>query len=317
MTRKPTPADAALRDPWSLRAGEWVLYAMAWMFRWISRAFSTWAVAGVMAPIGGFLAASIPAWRRRAEANMALVWPEIDGSTRRDLVRDAGAEFTRLSVEYAHLDRFAGEMVLKVTGAEHLDTAREAGKGAILVSAHYGNWEAARLAAKQVGVETGIIYRAFNNRYLDRFTLNLIPIAGEPVLQKGRQGMRHLVTHVAQGGAVMVLVDQRNSGAPFIDFMGHPAETVTAAAELAQRTGAALIPVVGRRNVVERRFDVTFEQPVPPGDPQDMMREVNARISSWIEAEPAQWFWFHRRWRTTTRSRPKPTDQTKGAVSSR
>jgi KDO2-lipid IV(A) lauroyltransferase len=115
--------------------------------------------------------------------------------------------------------------------------------------------------------------------------------------------MRQLVTHVSRGGFVMILVDQRNTGTPFIDFLGRPAETATAAADLALRTGAALIPVCAARDVAARRFDVTFEAPVTGDDPRAMMAEVNRRIGAWIESSPEQWFWFHRRWRTTIRSR--------------
>ena len=169
-----------------------------------------------------------------------------------------------------------------------------------------GTAATARKAALDAGHETGIIYRAFNNRYLDRFTMDLIPGAGAPVLQKGRQGMRQLVAHVAKGGYVMILVDQRNSGAPFLDFLGHKAETVTVAADLALRSGAALIPCRAVRNVAERRFDISFEAPIEGEAPEEMMQAVNDRISAWIEEFPEQWFWFHRRWKSTLRSRPRP-----------
>lgn len=298
---------ASIRDRWSVRAGEWVLFTMAWSVRVLTWPVPTWTLTGIMAPIGGWICFLIPKVRRRAEANLALIWPEQSPAERNHLIRRTGAEFTRLAVEYARLDRFAPRMKLDVRGTEHLDAAQTAGKGAILVSAHYGNWEAARQAAKQHGFESGIIYRAFNNRYLDRFTMNLIPITGEPVLQKGRQGMRKLVSHVASGGVVMILVDQRNSGAPFLNFIGHPAETVTAAADLALRTGAALIPVRARRDNEKRRFDVVFEVPVTGDNSEEMMQDVNDRITAWIEQYPEQWFWFHRRWRSTGRSRPQPT----------
>lgn len=292
------------RDRLTTRAGEWVLFALAWCFRTLTWPVPDWRLTGLAAPVGGALAVAIPSFRRRAEANLALVWPDRPPSERRRVLRAAGAEFTRLMIEYARLDRFLRDLRVETDGAEHLLAARDAGRGAVLVSAHYGNWEAARLAALRLGCETGIIYRAFNNRYLDRFTLELIPVAGRPVLQKGRQGMRQLVQHVARGGFVLILVDQRNSGAPFIDFLGHPAETVTAAAELALKTGAALIPARATRNVAGRRFDVVFEAPVTGGDARAMMAEVNRRIGAWVEERPEQWFWFHRRWRQTMRSRP-------------
>ncbi|MEM7669366.1 MAG: lysophospholipid acyltransferase family protein, partial [Pseudomonadota bacterium] len=179
---------------------------------------------------------------------------------------------------------------------------RPKGTGAILVTGHYGNWEAVRFAAQAMGHQSGIIYRAFNNRYLDRFTLNLIPAVGEPILQKGG-GIRQLFAHVKKGGVVMILVDQRNTGAPYLDFLGKPAETVTAAAEMAAKTGAALIPAVGRRDLAAGKFHVRFETPVAAADPATMMQEVNDRLGAWIIEAPDQWFWLHRRWRTTTRSR--------------
>lgn len=288
------------RDRWLTRAIEWVLFAMAWSFRWITWPLSTWRLLKLVSPIGGILVMAIPSFRRRAMDNLALVWPDRSAEHRR-ITRQAAVHALALMLEYARLDRWLRQTVLVVDGETHLRD-RPKGEGAILVTAHFGNWEAARMAARQMGHESGIIYRAFNNRYLDRFTMNLIPAVGEPVLQKGG-GMRKLFAHVARGGVVMILVDQRNSGAPFVDFLGHPAETVLAAAELAERTGARLIPCVAIRDLRAEVFRVTFEPPVKGETPLESMTKVNARISAWIERTPEQWFWFHRRWRTTGRSR--------------
>ena len=294
------------KDRWTTRAGEWSLYAIAWTLRWVTWPIPTRWLSAMAGRVGGALMMAIPSVRRRALRNLELVWPDRPLQERMAIARGAARQFSRLGVEYARLDRVIREVPVQAQGLEILQAAKEAGKGAVLVTAHFGNWEAARLAAKRAGCETGIIYRAFNNRYLDRFTMNLIPAAGAPVLQKGPKGMRQLVSHVARGGFMMILVDQRNSGAPFLDFLGQPAETVTAAADLAHRTGAALIPARALRNTKDGRFDVTFEAPVTGTDPTEMMQEVNNRIGAWVEEDPEQWFWFHRRWRQTIRSRAKP-----------
>lgn len=291
------------RDRWHVRAREWILFALAYGFRFVTRPIGVWTLGAAAAPIGALVARLVPGFRRRASANLALVWSDRPAAERRRLIGAAGASFARLCVEYAHLDRFARGLKLDIRGAEVLAEARAAGRGAVLVTAHYGNWEAVRLAARAAGIECGIIYRAFNNRYLDRFTLRLIRLAGEPVLQKGRTGMRELVRHVRAGGAILILVDQRNSGAPFLPFLGQPAETVTAAAALAKATRAPLVTTVARRDSRARSFEVRFERPVEVSDPEAAMAEVNARIGAWIEEEPDQWFWFHRRWRANRRSR--------------
>ncbi len=295
-----------VRDRWSTRAIEWSMYAMAWTARTLTWYMSTWALARALSVIGCRLALVIPGVRRRADDNLQLVYPTMQKPERTRLIREAARQFIYLAIEYAHLDRFIRRVSVRHHGIEHLSAAHDAGKGAVIVTAHYGNWEAIRVAAKREGYEIGIIYRAFNNRYLDDFTMNMIPQAGEPVLQKG-QGMRQLVSHVRRGGMMMILVDQRNSGAPFIDFMGQPAETVTAAADIAARTGAALIPARAVRDVSDRRFDVTFEAPVTGTDGVAMMTEVNRRITAWVAEQPAHWFWFHRRWKSTSRSVDRPS----------
>lgn len=293
------------RERWSTRALEWVLYALAWLSRAVTWYFSTWILAKILGAIGCRLALVIPAFRKRAEDNLKLIYPKMHNAERRALVREAARSFIHLAIEYAHLDRFIRRVEIRHSGIEHLSAAHQAGKGAIIVTAHYGNWEAIRIAAKREGYEVGIIYRAFNNRYLDAFTMDMIPQAGQPVLQKG-QGMRQLVQHVRKGGMMMILVDQRNSGAPFIDFMGQPAETVTAAADMAVKLGASLIPARAVRDMKERRFDVTFETPVTGEDSVAMMTEVNRRITTWIAEQPAHWFWFHRRWKSNSRSKARP-----------
>ncbi|MCL5776467.1 hypothetical protein M1105_05635 [Limibaculum sp. FT325] len=279
------------------RAGEWLVYALGRSFAALTRFVPLWPLEGAFGGLCGLLVMAVPGFRRRVGDNLALVRPDLDAPARRRLTRDAAAQFGRLMVEYAQFRRFLREIEIRAEGLDRLAEAAASGRGAVLVTAHYGNWEAARIAALRAGIECGIIYRAFNNRYIDRRAMVVIPEAGRPVLQKGPRGMRAFLEHVERGGIAMVLIDQRNTGAPLIPFLGHPAETVTIAAELARRTGAALIPVVARRNTAARRFDVRFEPEVPPADPREMMAEVNRRIGAWIEADPTQWFWFHRRWK--------------------
>jgi KDO2-lipid IV(A) lauroyltransferase len=285
------------RGRWAVRAGEWSLFALARAFRAVTWPVPVWTLTDVLAPLGGWVALAVPGFRRRAERNLAHVWPGMEPGARRRLVRGAGREVLRLMVEYAHLDRLLRTAEIAVEGAEHLEAARARGGGIVLVTAHYGNWEAARQATRGLGVESGIFYRAFNNRYLDRFGVELIGRVGRPVLHKGRQGMRALLGAVAGGGSVMILVDQRITGAPLLPFLGRPAETATAPAEIARRSGAALLPVMARREAGRRRFRVRFEAPVTGGSAEAMMVEVNARIGAWVEEAPEQWFWFHRRWR--------------------
>jgi KDO2-lipid IV(A) lauroyltransferase len=240
----------------------------------------------------------------RIFANIAAVRPEWDMAARRRIAAEVGDNFGRTLAEYIRMPSVAVRPERRrVEGLTHLSEALAAGRGAVLVSAHFGNWEAARLAARDAGVEVGILYRAFNNRWFDALSLPRIRAAGEPVLHKGRGGSRGILAHLKRGGAIMVLLDQRATGAPRLPFMGQPAETATAVAALCARSGAPLIPVVATRDATGLGFDIRFEPPIPPGAPEAMTEAVNHRIGAWVEAAPGQWFWLHDRWRLGRRAR--------------
>ncbi len=235
---------------------------------------------------------------RRIHANLALVRPGWDAAARRRIAAEVGDNFGRVLAEYIRMPSVAARAERRrAEGLDRLTGALAEGRGAVLVSAHFGNWEAARLAARDAGVEVGIFYRAFNNRWFDALSLLRIRAAGGPVLHKGKGGSRAMLGHLKAGGAIMVLLDQRASAGPALPFMGRPAETAVAVAAFCARTGAALIPVSARRDATGLGFDVRFEAPIPPGAPEAMTEAVNARIAAWVEETPGQWFWLHNRWR--------------------
>ncbi len=285
------------------------------MRNWLSR-LRTWLTTGVfLAVIAPFFVTPYPLAVRifgwvgrvflpltpaavRVRDNLALARPGVDRVAARRLTAQVGDNFGRVLAEYIRMDGCAARPeLLHVQGADTLRAAQAAGKGAILVSAHFGNWEAVRLAGRACGVEVGIIYRPFNNAAFNAISLAKIRLAGEPVLYKGSAGMKQMVRHLRGGGAILILLDQRLGDGQALPFMGRMAHTATAVAALAQRTGAALIPAVGRRREDGVSFDVTFEPPIRADTPQQAMCAVNARFEAWIDAAPGQWFWLHRRWK--------------------
>ena len=242
---------------------------------------------------------------KRAHGNFDLVRPHYDAEARRRIIRGVFGNFARTGFEYAALPHLAREAAnWRVEGLEHLTAAREAAGGKLIVaSAHFGNWEAVRAMTAHHGAPLGLIYRAFNNKYVDQHINRKMTDIGWPVFRKGAAGGRELFRHVRAGGGAMILVDQRLGGAPIIDFMGRPAETSLAAAQMARTLKAPLVPASALR--VKGGFVVRFEEPVPPGRPDEMMAEVNRRVEHWVDEAPEQWLWMHRRWKVRSAKRPR------------
>jgi KDO2-lipid IV(A) lauroyltransferase len=103
---------------------------------------------------------------------------------------------------------------------------------------------------------------------------------------------------------VAALIDQDTDVAGhFVPFFGKQAFTPRAPADLALRTGAAVVFARTRR-VAKAMHRITISRvPVPlSGDADADSRSLTAELTKQIEEEvrhhPEQWVWMHARWRT-------------------
>lgn len=242
-----------------------------------------------------------PALRKRALANLNLAMPELDAPQKSRIVTGLADHLARNAIEYLHLAKLRDDADrIVITGANHIEAARAAGRGAVLVTGHLGNWEAVRAACARLDWPPAIIYRRFNNPVIDDEAQRVMRAFNGPILHKGKRGTLGLLRHIRRGGAAVILCDQRFSGAPALPFFGIPAKTALAPAEIAMEYGAALLPVRGIRRGRTSLFDVTIDAPLEPTSSEtaarDMMTEINRRLESWIRETPEQYFWLHNRW---------------------
>lgn len=248
----------------------------------------------------GFAARWMPPFRNRIDEGLLRVYPDMPRAERNKIAREVGRNTGRTLSEILHnsefcqkIDRFHASGV----GLEVLQAARGAGKGAIIVSAHFGQWEAVRHVLKSKGMETGAVYRPNNNPWYERHFLNGILHGGAPTVGKGRKGTMEMVRHIRKGGFFAILPDQWVYEGTRIPFLGHEAETSLAPAELALKYGLPLVPAFGVRRENGRDIDVEFEPEIPHTDAKQMMIEFNERLAARIHANPGNWYWLHRRWK--------------------
>lgn len=236
--------------------------------------------------------------RARAEEQLAYIWPDISPERLADIARGSVENVIRGTFEIADSARLLAQARAwppHGPGLAELERARQDGRAVILVTGHFGNWEAARAALAGSGHEIGGLYRPLNNGYLeDRWKAILTGLSG-PVFARGRPGLRGLLRYLKAGGAAVMLPDQFVADGTLLDFLGQPAPTSLAAAELALRFDAPLIPFYGIRRGTD--FDITLEAPIAPATPAEMMQAFNHSLAAKVEATPEQWLWSHRRWK--------------------
>ncbi len=214
--------------------------------------------------------------------------------------------------EFIRLPGMTPEEVRRVTdlkGAEHIEAALARGNGAIILTAHLGNWEltGARLAVE--GYPLTVIARPQRDTALTDYILRTREAAGMRVLHRDFSVRRSLKA-LRSNQVVGILLDQ-NAGDDgiFVDFFGHPASTAPGAAAFALRTDAVVLPTHSWRNP-DNRLSIVIEEPAPlirTGDrDHDLLAntaQYTKMIESHIRAHPEQWFWLHKRWK----SRPPAT----------
>jgi KDO2-lipid IV(A) lauroyltransferase len=235
-----------------------------------------------------------------ARRNLRHAFPALDDAAIERVVVGVWDNLGRVVGEYPHLRRLGAERV-EVIGVEHLIPLREDGQPGICFSGHLGNWEILPVVAARHGLPFTNIYRATNNRLVDRLLRRLRPDSAD-LIPKGSTGARQAIAALARGAHLGMLVDQKMNDGIAVPFFGRDAMTAPALAQLALKYRC---PVLAAR--VERvggaRFRLVIEPPLQlprSGDRQAdlraLMLAVNQQLERWIEARPEQWLWLHRRW---------------------
>lgn len=245
----------------------------------------------VIAPLAGF--------RRRAERNLALIYPDMPAPERHRIARAVCNNVGRTFIENYARKGFARQIeqaTLRGNGLDPLAQAQADGRPVLFVTGHFGNHEAPRMALTQRSYRIGGLYRPMSNPYFNaHYEQTMLDMSGD-VFPQGRRGTAGFVRMLRDGGMGTLLFDVRATAFGKMPFLGHPAHTATSAAEIALRLDALVIPYFATRLPDGLNFEIEIEAPIPLTDVPTMMRAMTDRLEAHIRAHPEQWFWVHNRW---------------------
>lgn len=250
-----------------------------------------WAVSRIVAPLAGY--------RNRIRANLALVLPDMPKEQVEHLVRQVPNNMGRTLIEIYSGEEFiqrTARLPLMGDGVEALAEAHADSRPVILVTAHFGNYDASRAALIARGYRVGALYMPMTNAHFNDHYVKAISKIGTPLFPRGRPGLADMVRHLRGGGMLGLLVDQRMRHGAELQFFGHMALTALSAAELALKYDALLVPTYGIRQPDGMTFQVVVEKPIPAGTAEEMTQALNDNLESLVRRHPDQWFWVHRRW---------------------
>lgn len=244
--------------------------------------------------------------RYRALSNLELAFPDMSAPDRERLARQVFEHFGRVTADFlvsAKRTREQLESEMQVEGIEHLDQALELGRGVVMITGHFGNWERQAAYLSYRGHPVTVIQRDARNSQLNQMVQGLREAPGTRVIGRG-DAARPMIERLRKNEIIGILPDQ-NSDEIFVPFFGKPAGTVLGPGVIAERTGS---PVIASWCVWEGfgKYRMIVEPPLVAQPRYDtkgegMIRAINASLENIIRAHPEQWLWFHDRWKSARR----------------
>ena len=128
------------------------------------------------------------------------------------------------------------------------------GRGLILVSCHFSNWELNGASVAASGIPVSVVAKKQSNPYVDSSINRYRTGFGMKIIPPG-VSIKHVVRALREHEAVGLISDQdAGKRGVFVDFFGRKASTPGGAAQLAIKYGA---PIVGTMSIIPAS-EVTF-----------------------------------------------------------
>jgi KDO2-lipid IV(A) lauroyltransferase len=265
-----------------------------------------------LADIGGSVFYGIlPGHARRARSNYRAFAPgdRIAGAR---LARGAFRNYARTILDFLVLEKLLEELKRTPGGIslEPLTEVLKAGRGAIVVTPHLGNWDLGAAAIATCGHPVHAVADPFGPPAVDEMIRATRERLGVRVIPVGPASARAALRALRRNEVLLLAcdIDKGGAGVP-VQFVGHQVVLPVGPATLALKTGAKLIPGYMRRRP-DGRHESRLLPPLPdplPAEGSAPIAELTQAIASsfeeMIRPDPSQWFAFH----SLTRPRVEPT----------
>jgi Kdo2-lipid IVA lauroyltransferase/acyltransferase len=178
-------------------------------------------------------------------------------------------------------------------------------RGVIVITGHYGNFEILGYALAVFGLESYSIARPIDNPYINKFLMGVRERQGQKIIDK--KGATDMMLQILDSGSTLAFIADQNAGRKgiFVDFFGRKASTYKSIGLLAMQYDLPIIVGSARRLNDRYRFEISCHHIILPEDwkQQDdplywITAEYTKGIEGMVRADPEQYWWVHRRWKT-------------------
>lgn len=224
------------------------------------------------------------------------------------IINDLWDNYGRYIGEFPFINKLTNKELkerVDIQNIELLQKFKDNKQPFLLFLAHQANWDILIRRINDLYPKFAIIYRKANNPYIDKKILSERGNAENLIMiEKGTKGSRNLIKALKSGYSIAMLVDQKMNDGIEVPFFDQPAMTAHAIAKLSIQYNLPIIPLQISRIDKSSYFKLMVHKPVKykttgdnTQDCYDIMLKINKILEGWIRKKPAEWFWFHNRWK--------------------
>lgn len=264
--------------------------------------------------MGRFIYHFLPYRRSVVESNIHQVFGQILTEPQQKHLAKAFYSHLLTSIKEMIALRFMSERKLRervdVKGYQRLLDIAAQGRGVLVLTGHFGNWEFAPLGGilnfKQFQGQFHFIRRMLGNKTIEKILFRRYYRAGLNVIPK-KNSLPQVCEVLEKNHAVVFVLDQhaslKNRDGVAAEFFGKKAGTYRSLASLARHTGIPVVPAAGYRTD-DGRHVLEFFEPILWQDYETTQESIyqntllyNQALEQIILAHPEQWLWLHKRWK--------------------
>lgn len=248
--------------------------------------------------------------RRVGLLNLSIAFPHKSVAEHQTILHESLLNLGRMVAEFCHMHTLTPETIReRIAFTDFAQwqeiVAKAQGTGAIILTAHFGNWELLAYSHAHYGFPIRIIHRALRNPLVDAVIVRERERSGNKVIRKTAAGME-VFRALRQKAFVAVAIDQNASGRMglFVPFFSRLASTSRGAAGLVLASGVPVIPAFPIREQGTWRHRIVIGSPVEAvrtGNQEEDLRllteKFSAIVQQIVEQYPDHWLWIHKRWK--------------------